>query len=423
MKQLLVVFFLLFCAGASAQSVYEQIKSARFRIVRHTIEFISNDAQSFKNVKSHTCADCKSYAALEQFVQTNKIVGADRIINRVKTENFDTAAATSIGSLEKFAQALQQEITAGERIRRKELPAFNTYVTQVDGIIEETEKALTAPPAAPVLADGPAPHTITGVPEGDETAEDKAANANAAMKGNAAETADGAMNLPAIAGFAAAALFAFIAYRANTKANKAKSAVQDIEKRKGDIQNLYLDSQQTIKAAHRDLETLQQDLVAEKEENTRLRKELKTLKKSAPEQTVEVTKQAPEPRPEKNTVPTPVAPPAPVPAKEKPAPPPKFARYADTGDGFSAAYLLDEPNSETIFEIRIINGGTASFKVSELPQVQRYALSNISYFFDATCQYNSFPSENSTIRTDVPGELRWNGDKWSIVNRAQISFH
>ncbi len=97
-------------------------------------------------------------------------------------------------------------------------------------------------------------------------------------------------------------------------------------------------------------------------------------------------------------------------------------RYADQGDGFSVQELLDEEDSETIFELTVLSPNTASFKISGNQNAQRYALSNSPYFLGKTSQYDTFPSGNSLINTDIPGELKLQGNKWLIVKPVQISF-
>ena len=85
----------------------------------------------------------------------------------------------------------------------------------------------------------------------------------------------------------------------------------------------------------------------------------------------------------------------------------KYARYADMGDGFSNAELLDKADGETIFELTLMpNTNTGEFKVANHGAAQHYALSNVQYFLGKTCQYASFPSEDATIQTDTPGTLK-----------------
>lgn len=101
----------------------------------------------------------------------------------------------------------------------------------------------------------------------------------------------------------------------------------------------------------------------------------------------------------------------------------KYARYADMGDGFSNAGLLDTNNSETIFEIAIINSNTATYKVIDDLDNQKYALSNAQYFLGKTCQYDSFPAGKNNIITESPGVLKLQGAKWLIQSVAKISFN
>lgn len=100
----------------------------------------------------------------------------------------------------------------------------------------------------------------------------------------------------------------------------------------------------------------------------------------------------------------------------------RFARYADQGDGFASSELLFEEDNDTIFEIRITSPKTATFKVANNLNAQKYALSNAGFFLGKTCKYDSTPSQNSTIATEMEGELKLQGSKWVILNPAKIVF-
>lgn len=149
---------------------------------------------------------------------------------------------------------------------------------------------------------------------------------------------------------------------------------------------------QKLKDAEKEITVLQENLKAETERNQRL--------SAIPEK-------------EKSVEQTPVLLSGPI---------VKYARYADQGDGFSNQELLDKEDSETIFELTLLTQSSATFKISSDPNAQRYALSNSPYFLGKTSQYDTFPSGNSLINTEVPGELKLQGNKWLIVKPAQISF-
>lgn len=150
---------------------------------------------------------------------------------------------------------------------------------------------------------------------------------------------------------------------------------------------------------------------------------------------LEAKKVQPKVAPPPTAAPPPVATPV---VKEKVAPKPvvqpqipkppvatkKYAHYADMGDGFSNAELLDKPDGESIFEITIApNNNTGEYRVSANADAQRYALSNAQYFLGKTCQYDSFPSDgNAVIKTVQPGTVKLIGGKWMIVSPARISF-
>src|SRR3954453_10934433 len=143
--------------------------------------------------------------------------------------------------------------------------------------------------------------------------------------------------------------------------------------------------------------------------------------KAAPQSPTPIAPVAAAPVVKEKAVPKPVVQPQ---APKPPAAKVKYAHYADMGDGFSNAELLDKPDSETIFEITIAsNNNTGEYKVTSNPDGQRYALSNAQYFLGKTCQYDSFPSgNNAVIKTEKSGTVKLNGGKWVIVNPARISF-
>lgn len=97
-----------------------------------------------------------------------------------------------------------------------------------------------------------------------------------------------------------------------------------------------------------------------------------------------------------------------------------YTKYADLIDGFSVAELVAEENNETIFEIRLQSPNKATFKISENPATQKYALTNADYFLQKTCVYDVVPF--GKITTEKEGQLSLSGGKWEIIERARISF-
>jgi hypothetical protein len=96
----------------------------------------------------------------------------------------------------------------------------------------------------------------------------------------------------------------------------------------------------------------------------------------------------------------------------------KYARYADTGDGFTVSDLMKEPDGEAIFQINELSATEAEYVIN--PEAVKYALSNASFFFNKTVK-NLDDSFGSNIFTIKPGKLRKDGNKWTIVERAEVS--
>lgn len=106
------------------------------------------------------------------------------------------------------------------------------------------------------------------------------------------------------------------------------------------------------------------------------------------------------------------------------APPPRlYARTADVPGGFSVGSLVQNPNRPMVFVITPTGSGQATFRITDDPEAQRLALSDpYSYLSDA-CNYLSRPEANSRIQMVSDGKLQLQGDKWHIIEKAEISFY
>lgn len=111
------------------------------------------------------------------------------------------------------------------------------------------------------------------------------------------------------------------------------------------------------------------------------------------------------------------------PAAAKPLPKKLYARTVDVPGGFSVNSLLEVPNRPMVFVITTTGPGEATFRVTDDPEAQRLALSDpYSYLSDA-CNYQSRPEANSRIHMVADGKLQLQGEKWHIIEKAEISFY
>jgi len=100
-----------------------------------------------------------------------------------------------------------------------------------------------------------------------------------------------------------------------------------------------------------------------------------------------------------------------------------YARTVDVPGGFSVSSLVETPNRPMVFVITPTGQGQATFRVTDDFEAQRLALSDpYSYLSDA-CNYNSRPEANSRIHMISDGKLQLQGEKWHIIEKAEISFH
>jgi hypothetical protein len=398
-----VIFVLLlishFTVNAETQPG-KQIEEAKFQIVKATIEFLASDKETFKEVKEPACKSCRNYEELLAYTSRNKLKKADILIGKWKGFKVDTTYADWNESLIKFKDLVINDISSGPKSKRKQLAGFPSYTAGLDSIIREvsiSESEVSSAQKTPDISEATdSSATNDEVIESPESAPEQNSYFNFLPK------ISKDMNYIII--FLLLAIIAFLTWMFSNK-NKALEkkarALQDklVKNENSEWQSKTISSElktvtQKLKDAEKQIVALQEDLKAEKERNKRLSAVPKKEKPAAQ---------------------------IPVPAPSS-APAIKYARYADQGDGFSVQELLDEEDSETIFELTLLSASSASFKISNNPNAQRFALSNSPYFLGKTSQYETFPSGNSLINTDVPGELKLQGNKWQIVKPVQISF-
>ncbi len=408
MQKLVFLFFaLIYFKGADAQiSFKDQLEVARFDIVKKTIEFISTDTATFKNVKSNACNDCKNFEDLKKFANNNNLLNAVKnVIDPLSVLKIDTAQGKWKESLLLFKQQAHDKITIGTgKDKRKKMPGYNDYVASLNKIVQEVIPD-EEPPV--VLADNPsqAAKNPSSISSTDSTYNNKTALAGSSFT----------LSSPWIPYSIAAILLGGVIYLF-TKYN-------DLKKRKEFYKKMYNDTKPGLDEKNKRIT----ELSGKNEKLTKELNDARQLQKNADKMilSLEAKKnQLPDNQPTealKKSNPVPEAKPFIQKPKQSSAVL-KFAKYADMGDGFSNAELLDKPDDETIFEISTMANNTGEFRITSNRDAQKYALSNAQYFLGITCKYDSFPFENATIQTDTPGTIKLNSGKWAITTPAKISF-
>lgn len=399
----LVIFFVFLVSNLSVKAdndADKQIREAKFQIVKESIEFLASDKETFKDATQRQCPSCKSYEELIVFVKNNKIKKADQLIGDWQSIEVDGSVSNWKKSLTGFKDQIITKITSGPKSNRKKFSNYDAYKNKLDLIIENV--SISEP-----IEDVPDIQKIEE--EQSVVVEPKVTEPVKVMSEKSPESASFFAFLPDISKdmsyiiilllLAVILFLLWVLRNKNQVIDKSSKALDDHLHKSGstewqskNLRDELKAVQQKLKEAEVEIAALQDNVRAEVERNERL-SIVPEIEK--PVQQVAVSSSEPSI---------------------------KYARYADQGDGFSVQELLDEEDSETIFELTILSPNTASFKIAGNQNAQRYALSNSPYFLGKTSQYDTFPSGNSLINTDIPGELKLQGSKWLIIKPIQISF-
>jgi len=412
-----IVFILplFFCSVLFAADVDPavQYREAKFSIIKRTMEFLSTDPM-FHDVKKHQCEPCTDYPQLKKFAEP--ITGGVGLISE-----WFGVPVTNKEQLEAFRRSVIDRITGNgknpHKAKRKEFPDYNQYLADISKIVDAVPA--NTPPAEDEEQDTSS-GTNTSAPkptkEGSLEAQnvmlhDSIKKLNAELQDALAHTARGKdYTLYYIGGLVALTLISIYLFStARTQRRKKEELKKNVERLRvrkttieeelASVRNASHSLKERTEAAEGRSKELEEKLANERKRNQQKGRDINETRYESTHQTGQVH------------------------LSKEFRPVTKYARYADKGDGFSSGDLLDACDSETIFEITITSPGAGAFSISSNRQAQKYALSNASYFFNNTCQYDTLPSPDSVISTTTPGELVLNGDKWTIQNPAKIRFN
>ncbi|OCX54273.1 hypothetical protein BEL04_08425 [Mucilaginibacter sp. PPCGB 2223] len=98
-----------------------------------------------------------------------------------------------------------------------------------------------------------------------------------------------------------------------------------------------------------------------------------------------------------------------------------FAKLANLDNGFSASLLSVTQNGEQVYEIHI-TGDTGTYRISEDPSAQRYALAEPDYTLGKACELLGTPYKGCRIILRSEGTLQRSAGDWIIQQKAQIEF-
>lgn len=388
MKKYIIISFIsfLFCVNAFSQKpLGSQIEQARFQIVKNTVEFLATDKEKFGTVKTISSI-YKTYADLIEYAQNNNLTRVDILVKHFSKIPIDSSAETWKSNLEKFKDDVIDSIASGPKARRRQLKGYKQYTDTLQVIVANV--GATKQPAT----------VLKEIPK-DSIPTEKDGTEVTSLKTDGSIFSILLSILPYLI-IAALSLFLLVIYNRLKNIKKSKSELKkinatssfQIDNFKFQIKNF----ENELKKATEKIEELQQELKVERRRKLSNESQIHEPEIASAQQEIILQK--------KQEVIN------------------KYARYADQGDGFSISELLNDEDSETIFEIIAISTTTAKFKIANSVNAQKYALSNAAYFLGKTCKYDIIPSGSTTINTDLEGDLKLQGTKWLIINPAKISF-
>jgi hypothetical protein len=102
-----------------------------------------------------------------------------------------------------------------------------------------------------------------------------------------------------------------------------------------------------------------------------------------------------------------------------------YARFASEDRTFSQASLKPQPDSQSVFILKLMENGTGEFYVNNDSTIQvNVALTNFDALFSKIATYSTFPHAGVTkITTRKPGIVKKSGDKWHVTSNVEIEFN
>ena len=403
-KRIYLAWLVSFAAFLNATGQSTSVPNpVAFGMIRATTEFLATDTKAFGNRSIVPCSPCETYADLTQYVTKNRLLGADKLITDARSEANSALQTDSTQMPALLRSFLVSRVTGGTRSYRTDLPSYSQYLQSLD-VITGTSTASIAPGDVPESGD------LTPIVEPTDTTSFPAEPLPTASP-DQLTNASIMDYLPIILSVLSLAGVIVLWFRKpaapsqpmilpDDRLDKFENRVRELEKDNRQLKDSLIALRQTVDAPR--------PPVAPQQPANR---NMAQTQMPAPDP----VRPAPQPAPQK---PAPLAPTAP----QAVAPTVLFGRTADLGDGFSAHNLSDKPDRDTVFEILRIDPTRAEFKVSDNPDLQRLALSDAYSYLNDTCAYTTQPRPGNRIRTEKPGLLSLQGEKWAIVEKAQISF-
>ncbi|GAA4447886.1 hypothetical protein GCM10023189_04910 [Nibrella saemangeumensis] len=443
----------------------QQVDTATFQMLRATLEFLASDTKTFGSVSRPKCDDCTTDGDLQSFITENKLQRADQLVRdgRQKSQDLQRRSPlTSPDDVNRVLSGLQtflmDKVTSGiGRRHRLQLPTYSAYRTELDQIVAE---AVTVPIPENALAQNldPEPETDTSSvplsPQNEPVTNETKGMIDYGFWAFWLSILNLAGLLYALGRRKPAAApvetrqavgseqINEVSHRVKVVENervKLENRLRKVEEERSQLQTRLQSMETVAQRTEQNVNTIRDTLSSLGSGIVSARSGESAARPVQPADARPPVQQRPPAPPQQpgpaSPQPSTQAPPAPQSLRQGQSPQPAqpanrmkpkvttfFARTADLGDGFSVNGLVNAPDRDTVFEIQLINDGQATYRVTDNADAQRMALSDPYSFLNETCTYMTQPQPGSRIRTDQPGKLALQGEKWTITDKAQISF-
>ena len=98
-----------------------------------------------------------------------------------------------------------------------------------------------------------------------------------------------------------------------------------------------------------------------------------------------------------------------------------FARSVGLFEEFEGGKLTENPQPDSLYEIRVLDAENATFRTTDSPAAQAAALQNKRFFLQPACVLTEVePVADQQITTLEPGRLQRMGTSWKITQKAKI---
>jgi len=416
-------------------SIKNQVEHARFEIIVATIEFLSLDKKIYADVKDKHFYEKKDQTLEEKYQDlrnfSKNMVNVDKLLI-TPYKDIPLNYSDPKNSLNKFITDITTEITTDKSTdndatkpkkanRKIDLSKeYDIYIRKLESIVAKvsfskelnTDSSLVAMP----VVGKPQTTTISSTTISSNVDDNKPdSNSNKSdPDDNDSKLPSKGNKMPFILNIIFF-IFSFVFLGLYVKVNRNKKDLESSSKKASEIKNVEIQRRnQQASELRAELEETRKKLDDANITIDRLNAELDKSKiTQKPHQSFHTSYQteplvnnqnAYKPSPQQSTTII------------------KYAIYADQGDGFSSGELHDNESNDTVFEIKIKSPNSAEFKISSNVQAQKSALIDPSSFLNKTCEYDGSPSRNTIIKTNTPGELKLQGNKWLIITPAKISF-